>query len=125
MRLGGMGSCPASLLGAAVVAAACGLAAAGCEMTTAPPANARSIEPLSSYATWWTAVEACSRLTGDAGRVAWYEVPADPDDGGFWCDDAPGESCAGEWAEPHSIYLAGPSAVYPQGYVADQWTVKH
>ena len=126
MGVGGWwGTRCARLLGAGSLAAAAGLAAPACEVVTAPPANAQRMEALPDYATWWTEVEACSRLSGDFASIEWYEVPADPDDGGFFCKDAAGESCAGEWSEPHSIYLAGPSAVYPSGYVADEWTVKH
>jgi len=105
--------------------AAAGVAGAGCEVATAPPANARLLAPLPSYQAWWSEVEACSGLTGDEQRVAWYEVPADPDDGGFYCADGPDHTCAGEWAEPHSIYFAGPSTSFPKGYFSDEWTVKH
>jgi hypothetical protein len=115
----------APALGAVLIAAASGAAVSGCRVATAPPSGARPLDPLPSYAVWWQDVEACSRLTGDVARVDWYQVPADVADGGFACADGPGGRCAGEWAEPHAIYLAGPSPENPAGYAADEWTVKH
>jgi hypothetical protein len=115
----------APVLGAAWFAAASGAAVSGCEVATAPPSGARPLNVLPGYATWWSEVEACSRLTGDLRRVDFYQVPPDSTDGGFSCPDGPGGRCAGEWAEPHDVYLAGPSPVYPTGYAADEWTVKH
>jgi len=76
------------------------------------------------YAAWWSEVEACSALHGDLDLIEWFTVPADSV-GGFWCADGPGQECAGEWYAPHTIYLAGPSRYYPDGYGADEWTVKH
>ncbi len=114
----------APVLGVACLLA--GLTTSGCEVGTAPPpAGARTFSPLPSYASWWSDVEACSRLTGPLIRVTWYRVPPDSADGGFSCADGPNGRCAGEWAEPHDIYLAGPSAANPTGYAADEWTVKH
>ena len=115
----------APVLCLASLAAAAGIAGNGCEVATAPPPDAKPMDPLPAYAQWWAEVQSCSGLVGDEQRVAWFEVPADPADGGFWCEDGPDHTCAGEWAEPHSIYLAGPSNHYPLGYVADEWTVKH
>ncbi len=115
----------APVLRAAILAAAMLVAAPACKVATAPPADARPMAPLPSYRAWWSDVEGCARLTGDLGRVDWYVVPADPTAGGFYCEDGPDHVCAGEWAEPHSIYLAGPSPAYPTGYASDEWTVKH
>ncbi len=112
----------ARMVGAAMAAGA-GLAA-GCEVTTAPPANAMEVVALTSYPSWWHDVEQCSGLTGDLDLVTWYTVPADSD-GGFWCQDGPDQTCAGEWVAPHAIFLAGPSKGYPAGYASDEWTVKH
>ncbi len=113
----------APVLGVAYLMA--GLMIAGCEAPTAPPTGARTFTPLASYATWWADVEACSRLTGALVRVTWYQVPPDSADGGFSCADGPNQRCGGEWSEPHSIYLAGPSAANALGYAMDEWTVKH
>jgi hypothetical protein len=112
-------------LGSALIAVVPGVAGSGCEVATAPPADFRPMAVLPSYARWWSEVEACSRLTGDLTRVDWFEVQADSADGGFACEDGPDHLCAGEWAEPHYIYLAGPSLAYPSGYTVDEWTVKH
>ena len=108
---------------ACVVAGAAGVASAGCEVPLAPE-NAVRMTALSSYATWWSDDQACSGLTGDLQDIEWYVVPADSA-GGFWCEDGPDHACAGEWVAPHSIYLAGPNRTYPQGYSADEWTVRH
>ena len=113
-------------LSVAAAAAACimaGAASVGCEVPVAPE-NAYRVAALPSYATWWTEDVECSGLTGDLQDVEWYVVPADSD-GGFWCEDGPDHTCAGEWVAPHSIYLAGPNKSYPQGYAADEWTVRH
>lgn len=99
------------------------LVAGACEQSLAP-VNARPASALSSYDAWWRETEACSGLNGDLQRVEWFTVPADSD-GGFWCEDGPDHTCAGEWMAPHSIFLAGPSPGYPEGYAADEWTVKH
>jgi len=119
MRVRGSAACAI----AAGVALLAGALPAGCRDVLFP-ANAQPASALPVYATWWHQVEACSGLTGDLGLVAWYTVPADSV-GCFWCEDGPDESCAGEWVAPHAIYLAGPSRFFPQGYGADEWTVKH
>ena len=70
-------------LGSVLIAVVPGVAGSGCEVATAPPADARPMAVLPSYARWWSEVEACSRLTGDLTRVDWFEVQADSADGGF------------------------------------------
>jgi len=109
--------------GMAALAGGTGVAGAGCAVSTAP-VDAHRVAPLATYAAWWADVEACSGLAGDVARVEWFVVPADSD-GGFWCEDGPDHTCAGEWVAPHAIYLAGPNRTYPQGYAVDEWTVKH
>lgn len=111
---------------AAATLAAALLGATACRDATAPlPQGSWRVAASESYTVWWQEVESCSGLTGDLARIAWHEVPADSAYGGFWCEDAPDNECAGEWVSPHDIYLAGPSALMPEGYVADAWTVKH
>ena len=110
---------------AGTVCLAAGAGGLGCEAPTSPaPAHALRVDPLPSYAEWWQEDEACSGLRGDFQNLDWYVVPADSD-GGFWCADGPDNTCAGEWVGPHAIYLAGPNRMYPQGYAADEWTVRH
>ena len=112
-----------AVAGAACLVAGAGLVSGGCEVSSAP-VNARRVTPLATYTDWWQADEACSGLTGDFKNIDWYVVPADSD-GGFWCQDGPDHTCAGEWVAPHAIYLAGPNRTYPEGYAVDEWTVRH
>lgn len=109
--------------GTATLVGGAGVVGGGCEVSTAP-VNGRRVTAPASYALWWQADEACSGLTGALDDVDWYVVPADSD-GGFWCEDGPDHTCAGEWVAPHAIYLAGPNRTYPDGYAVDEWTVRH
>jgi hypothetical protein len=109
--------------GTAGVVGGTGITGTGCEVPSAP-SNARQMAALPTYASWWHEAQECSGLTGDLQQVDWFVVPADGD-GGFWCEDGPDHTCAGEWVAPHAIYLAGPGKAYPQGYAVDEWTVKH
>ena len=113
----------ATAAAACMMAGAAGVASVGCRVPVAPGNAARVVAP-PGYAAWWSEDLQCSGLSGDLQKVEWYEVPAESD-GGFWCEDGPDHTCAGEWVEPHAIYLAGPSRTYPQGYAADEWTVRH
>ena len=101
-----------------------GVAAAGCEVPTAPAGGA-SLSPPAIYSEWWQEVEQCSGVTGDVGRISWYVVPCQEGETGFKCDVTPDGLCAGEWRAPHLIELAGPNRIFPDGYADDEWTVKH
>lgn len=49
---------------------------AACRTPTTPlPSGAERFDPPAVYAEWWGLTEACSGLTGDFSRVAWYRVP--------------------------------------------------
>jgi len=110
-------------LAAAVLVA---LALVGCDAPTAPaPAGATSLARPAVFAVWWKEVEQCSGATGDLDRVAWYVAPCQAGESGFRCDVTQGGLCAGEWQPPHTITLAGPNRFFPDGYVDDEWTVKH
>jgi hypothetical protein len=120
-------SCVATVAAAAVarvLVAVIGIAGVGCRVTTAP-VDGRRVDPPASYAVWWQEVERCSGLTGDVSRIAWYVVPCAPGETGFSCPDTPDHLCAGEWLPPHTIVLAGPNRILPDGYLTDEWTVKH
>jgi hypothetical protein len=119
-RVVSMGRKVATAAAACIVAGAAGV---GCRVPVAP-GNAVRVAAPPSYAAWWSEDLQCSGLTGDLRQVEWYVVPAERD-GGFWCADGPDHTCAGEWVAPNSVYLAGPSRTYPDGYAADEWTVRH
>ncbi len=103
-----------------------GAAAAGCDVATEPAlAGTEMLTPPGAFAQWWQDVERCSGVTGELGRVTWYIVPCQEGEAGFRCEATPGGLCAGEWRSPHTIELAGPNRFFPDGYVDDEWTVKH
>jgi hypothetical protein len=107
-------------------ALALGVGSAGCgEPPTRPPEGAVRLVAPSVYQTWWADVERCAGVTGDIDRIEWYEVPCTAGETGFECPDTPDGLCAGEWKAPHLISLAGPNALFPDGYVNDEFTVKH
>ena len=101
-----------------------GVATDACEVATAPP-GASSLAPPPAFAEWWAEVEQCSGRTGAFERVAWYVAPCTMGQDGFPCDVTPNGLCAGEWRAPHTIVLGGPNRFFPDGYVDDEWTVKH
>jgi hypothetical protein len=107
--------------------AACLLAAAvaSCLDPVSPPTGSTRFAPPAVYADWWGQLEACSGLSGNLSRIAWYEVPSTPGVWGFQCGDHWYEVCLGEWRSSHQIWLAGPSDAYPGGHVYDEFTVKH
>jgi hypothetical protein len=49
---------------------------AGCDSPTAPalPTGAERFTPPAVYREWWDLAQACSGLSGDLSRVAWYRV---------------------------------------------------
>ena len=78
-----------------------GLAAlAGCGDPFAAPLGTYRFDPPAPYSAAWAAVEECSGIRGDMGRVRWYAVP---DVWSFPCAD--GEECSGLWRSPHAILL--------------------
>lgn len=101
-----------------------GAAAAGCETATAPASAALLARP-AVFAEWWQDVERCSSTSGELDRVEWYVVPCQDGEAGFRCAATPDGLCAGEWLTPHTIQLAGPNRFFADGYVDDEWTVKH
>jgi hypothetical protein len=113
----------AAVAAARVAIALCGAAAIGCEVPTAPEGAA--LAPPAVFAEWWQEVEQCSGVTGDLSRISWYVVPCEDGEAGFKCDVTPNGLCAGEWRSPHVIELAGPNRIFRQGYLDDEWTVKH
>jgi hypothetical protein len=114
----------AAVAAARAMIALVGVGLVGCEIPTSPVSGATLVPP-AVFAVWWREVEQCSGVTGDLSRVDWQVVPCAEGETGFRCDVTPGGLCAGEWAAPHEIALAGPNHVFPGGYVDDEWTVKH
>ena len=114
----------AAVAAARAVIALIGVAAAGCEVPTAPRGDMLRMPP-AAFSQWWQEVEQCSGVSGDLARVDWYVVPCADGEAGFTCDVTPDGLCAGEWRAPHVIQLAGPNRFFPAGYVQDEWTVKH
>ena len=114
----------AVVVAARAVVAVMGVAVAGCEVATAPRGVSMSVVPV-SFSAWWEEMEQCSGVAADLGRISWYEVPCEPGETGFRCEAAPDRLCGGQWRPPHVIELAGPNRVLPDGYKADEWTVKH
>lgn len=75
MRHSGIGNHHAAMLAATAVAAgALAWYAVACRDPVGPgfPADAKPLEPLAPYRTWWALVEECSGLRGDFDRVQWY-----------------------------------------------------
>ncbi len=126
-----IGSCllPITAVAAArlVYALVGGAVAAGCDTPTAPetPDGALALRAPAVFFQWWQDVERCSGTAGELDRIAWYVVPCLEGEAGFRCDVTPTGLCAGEWRAPHVIALAGPNRFFPDGYVDDEWTVKH
>jgi hypothetical protein len=114
----------AAIAAARVAVALIGVGAAGCETPTAP-AGAAALQAPMVFSQWWREVEQCSGLSGDIDRVSWYVVPCIDGESGFKCDVTQEGLCAGEWRAPHVISLGGPNRFFPDGYVDDEWTVKH
>jgi len=114
-----------AIAAARLAVTAAGVAVVGCEVPTSPPPGAVALERPGVFAVWWQEVEACSGVTGDLSRVAWYQVPCEARENGFPCDVTPDGLCAGEWIAPHTIALGGPNRFFPGGYEDDEWTVKH
>lgn len=114
----------AAVAAARAVIAVVGVTAVGCEAPTSPVRGA-TLAPPAVFAVWWREVEACSGVTGDLSRVDWYVVPCADGETGFRCDVTPDGLCAGEWHSPHMVRLAGPNSIFPDGYVDDEYTVKH
>ena len=72
----------------------------GCLDPFAPPLGTARIEPPGLYGEYWSAVEQCSGLRGEFGRIRWYAVPTAP----FTCPTATG-FCYGFWRKPHDIFV--------------------
>jgi hypothetical protein len=68
------------------------------------PAGALPFDPPSSYAVWWSQVEACSGLNGNFSAVRWYQVP----DATIFFESGDSKPIKGLWS-PHAntITLAG------------------
>jgi len=116
---------PLTAVGAARLAIALiGIGAAGCGAPTAP-AGAAALTAPTVFSQWWSEVEQCSGLRGDVDRVSWYVVPCVDGESGFKCDVTQEGLCAGEWRSPHTISLGGPNRFFLDGYMDDEWTVKH
>lgn len=101
--------------------AACCLPIAACALgvdAEAPTLARRTLVPLPEYTVWWNALEACSGIDGDLGRVRFLEViePLFFDGRQFPCGE--GQFCNGLWEAPHDISLA------PR-YVQHERLVKH
>ncbi len=114
----------AAIAAARVLVAVVGVAAIGCETPTAP-AGGVALTPPAVFSQWWQEVEQCSGVTGVMTRVDWYVVPCTAGEAGFKCDVTEDGLCAGEWRSPHVISLAGPNRFFGDGYLDDEWTVKH
>ncbi len=114
----------AAVAAARMALALAGVAAIGCEVPTRPNGTRLAATP-AVFAVWWQEVERCAGVSGDLDRISWYVVPCEPGETGFRCEATPEGLCAGEWRKPHTIELAGPNRILPEGYVSDEWTVKH
>lgn len=89
------------LVGAAIALL---FALAACARDFTAPEAAVRFDPPEVYRTWWAEVEGCSGLTGDFGRVRWFQV-GDEETWNFQTEAHGGVSAL--WVAPHTIYLAG------------------
>jgi hypothetical protein len=92
------------------------LAAAACDLTTAPallPDGAVSFTPPAHYALWWDAVEACAGKEAQFSQVQWYVVPHAE------TFEIRGHEWAGWWWE------AGNRIILAEGYRDRGLTVRH
>lgn len=92
----------------------CLVLAVGCllachEITAAEPMSGLTrFDPPDDYATYWTAMEACSGTTGDLARVQWYTVP-----GTYFTIPGDTTRYAGYWfARTNSIVLGADNVDY-------------
>jgi hypothetical protein len=78
----------------------------------APPDGTEGFTPPERYREIWQEAQACTGLSGDFDRVAWYVVP-----GNNWPCDEKGK-CIGQWRQPHTILIA-------EAWQNIDWVVKH